>query len=113
MYILINILVKGLAVYLTAWLLPGIAIAGYWRAVLVAVALAIVNWTVKPILVLLTLPVTFLTLGLFLFVINALMVMLVSWAVKGFEVQSFWWALAFSLVLAIVGSVFDMLFNGK
>jgi putative membrane protein len=111
MGILARLFINSIAVYLTAMLLPGIKIASIWRAVLVAIILAIINFTVKPLLVLLTLPVTILTMGLFLFVINALMILLVSSIVKGFEVSSFWWALLFSLVLSLIGSILDKMFK--
>jgi putative membrane protein len=111
MSIIIRLILNSIAVYLSAILLPGIKIASFWRAVLVAIILAVVNYTVKPLLILLTLPVTILTLGLFLFVINALMILLVSYIVKGFEVSNFWWALLFSLVLSIISSILDKIFK--
>lgn len=104
MRLLLHILISTLSVMIAAYVLPGIAVAGFMTAMIVAIVLGVVNALVKPILVLLTLPVTVLTLGLFLFVINALMVLLVAWIVPGFKVQGFWWALAFSLVVSVVGS---------
>jgi putative membrane protein len=104
MRILLSILVNTLAVIVAAYLLPGIIIDSYLTAVVVAIVLGVVNAVVKPILVVLTLPVTVLTLGLFLFVINALMVLLVAKLVPGFAVRGFWSALLFSLIVSVVAS---------
>lgn len=105
MSLLINILMNGLAVFLTAYLLPGVKVDGIFTAIIVAIVLGIVNFIVKPILHLLTLPITILTLGLFSFVINALMILLVDYLVPGFHVDNFWAALLFSLVLSLVSSL--------
>ena len=96
---------NGLAVFLTAYLLPGVKVDGIFTAIIVAIVLGIVNFIVKPILHLLTLPITILTLGLFSFVINALMILLVDYLVPGFHVDNFWAALLFSLVLSLVSSL--------
>jgi putative membrane protein len=111
MNILLRLLISSFSVYLTASILPGVRIISFWRAIVVAIILGLVNYTLKPVLVFLTLPVTIVTLGLFLFVINALMILFVSSVVKGFEVDNFWWALLFSLVLSLIGSVLDAIFN--
>lgn len=102
MALLINILISGLAVYIASYLLPGVMLDGFGAAIIVGIVLGIVNTVVKPILVLLTLPITIVTLGLFAFVINALMVLLVDALIPGFSVASFWTAIIFSLVLSVV-----------
>lgn len=102
MGILINLLISALAVFITAYLLPGVKLDSFLTAVIVSVVLGIANSILKPILVFFTLPITILTLGLFTFVISALMVLLVDYFVPGFEVDSFLWALAFSFVLSLV-----------
>lgn len=104
MGIFVNLLVSGLAVFVSAYVLPGVHVDSFVTATIVAVVLGIVNAVLKPILLLLTLPINILTLGLFTFVINAVLVLLVSAVVPGFTVASFWWALGFSLVLSIVNS---------
>ena len=109
MGLLINILINGLAVFITAYLLPGVKVDGFITAIIVAIVLGIVNFVVKPILHLLTLPITILTLGLFTFVINALMILLVDALVDGFHVDNFWAALLFSLVLSLVSSLLHSL----
>jgi len=87
--------------------LPGVTLDGFVAALIVAVVLGAINAFVRPILVVLTLPITIMTLGLFVLVINALLVLLASSIVPGFAVASFWWALAFGIVLAIVSAVLE------
>ena len=105
---LIHWIVSALAILITAYLLPGAHVDGIWAALVLAVVLGIINVFLRPVLVLLTLPITFLTLGLFSLIINGLLVMLAAYIVPGFSVDSFWWALAFGIVLAIVSAVLRM-----
>lgn len=102
MGILINLLINGLAVYISARVIPGVAVDSFLTAIIASVGLGIVNTLIKPILIILTLPATLLTLGLFTFVINALMVFIVANFVPGFHVNGFWAALLFSLTLSVV-----------
>ena len=113
MTLIIRFLLNGLAVVLAAYLLPGVDIDGYGTALIVALVLSIVNIIVKPILIILTIPITILTLGLFLLVINAIIILMVDSLVPGFVVDGFWWALLFSLILSVFNSVFDDLSNDK
>ena len=99
-------LVTAAVAYGLAYFLKGIHIDSYWTALVFALVLAIVNLIVRPLLVILTIPLTIITLGLFLFVINALMVLLASKVVDGITVDGFWWALLFGLLLSIVSSLF-------
>lgn len=85
------------------YLLPRVDVTNFWIALLVAVVLGLVNAIIRPLIIILTLPVTLLTLGLFLIVINALMVMLVSAVVPGFEVDGFWAAVMVSGILWLGG----------
>ena len=105
MKLIIRILLTALAVILIATFLPGVSVAGFGTAIIVAVVLAILNLIVKPILLILTLPVTILTLGLFLLVINAIIILLADSFVSGFGVNGFWIALIFSLLLSIIQSI--------
>lgn len=102
-------LIATLAVAITAYLLPGIRVTGFFAAFVTALILGLVNAFIKPILLVLTLPLNILTLGLFTLVINALMVMLTSVIVPGFEVRGFWWALLFSIVLAVINYVLGLM----
>ena len=110
---IIRFLLTGLAVLLTAYLLPGVHVENYSYALLVAVVLSIANVLVKPILIIFTIPLTVLTLGLFLLVINALIILIVDYFVPGFNVDGFWWALAFSLILSVFNSMFTDLTKDK
>jgi putative membrane protein len=104
MALLINWLISALAVLSVAYILPGVNVDSFTTALVVALVLGIVNAILKPILVILTLPITILTLGLFTFVINALLIMLTSKLVPGFMVDGFLWALIFSVALSVVNS---------
>ncbi len=105
MNFILRMLLSALAVLLLANILPGVSVESYWIAVLVAVVLSLLNLIVKPLLVILTLPVTIITLGLFLLVINAIIILLASKLVTGFSVDGFWTALLFSLLLSLLQAV--------
>lgn len=104
MSILLYILISSIAIFVAAQILPGVQLASYVTAVIVAIVLGIFNSIIKPILLILTLPINILTLGLFTFVIMGAMVMLTSAIVPGFKVDSFWWAMGFAIVLWIINS---------
>lgn len=106
MKIILRLLIYTGAVLLTAWLLPGVHVEQFTTALMVAIALAILNTFLRPLFIFLTIPVTILTLGFFLLVINALIILLVASFVPGFTVDGFWWALLFSVILSIIASLF-------
>ena len=106
---ILNLLLSTLAVMMASYLLPGVQVASFFQAVLVAVVLGIVNTVIKPLLTILTLPLTLLTLGLFSLVINGLMVMLVDNVLPGFSVEGFFNAIIFSLVLSLLSTFFSLL----
>lgn len=108
-YAILTVLLSTIAVFVTAHILPGIRVDGWGTALVVAVVLAVVNAFIRPLLLILTLPLNVLTLGLFTFVIIAGLVLLVSAIVPGFHVDGFWWALAFALVLAIINGFLSSL----
>lgn len=105
--ILLKLLISGLAVFFTDWLLPGIDVTNFTNALLIAIVLAFLNTFLKPVLVLLTIPFTIFTLGLFLLVINAGIILLASKLIDGFIVDGFWWALLFSIILSITTSILE------
>ncbi len=109
MQILLRILLNSTAVLVASALIPGVHIRNFLVAGLVAITLGVLNAFVRPILVFLTLPVTVITFGLFVFVINALLVMLAAYLIPGFAVDGFWWALLFSFVVSVVSSFFNSL----
>ena len=102
MSLLVHWLIYAVAIVITAYLLPGVRLSGFFAALVAALVLGLVNTFIKPLLLLLTLPLNILTLGLLTFVINALLILLTSSLVPGFVVTGFWWALLFSLVLSII-----------
>lgn len=106
MKLLAHFLLSGLAVFVAARVLPGVTVDGYGTALIVALALGFANVVLKPILLLLTLPINILTLGLFTFVIIGGLVELVAAIVPGFHVAGFLWALAFAAVLAVLNGIF-------
>lgn len=113
MSLVIRLVLSALGVLIAAYILPGVSVDGFFAAIVVSIILGILNWTVKPLLILFTLPLTFLTLGLFLLVINALIILLANSIVPGFQVEGFWWALLFSLVLTVLNSFFQDLSGEK
>jgi putative membrane protein len=110
MGIIVNLIIQALSVFITAYLLQaGVLVKDFMTAVIVAVVLGIANVLVKPILFILTLPLNILTLGLFTFILNGLMILLVSVFVSGFSVKNIWWAILFSVILSIVSSILNSL----
>ncbi len=104
----LKVLVSSFAVVISAYLLPGVSVDGFITAVIVAFVIAILNSILRPVLVFLTIPITFFTLGLFLLVINAFIIIIASKFVDGFVVNGFWWALLFSVILSIITSILEI-----
>lgn len=104
MQTIISLLLSTVAVMVTAYILPGVHVASFFTALVVAVVIGIVNSLILPFLLLITLPINILTLGLLTFVIIGFLVLGVSAIVPGFTVDGFWWALVFAIVLAIINS---------
>ncbi|NCU42188.1 MAG: phage holin family protein [Candidatus Moranbacteria bacterium] len=105
MELIISWTVLSIAVFVVTYTLPGVTVANWMTAFVTALALGLVNALFKPILIFLTLPINILTLGLFTIIINALLVFLVSMVVPNFSVRNFWWAIAFSVVVAIINMI--------
>ena len=105
MNFIMRIIVTAVVAFGLSYILHGIHIDTFWTAIVLAIVLAILNALLKPILIILTFPITILTLGLFLFVINACIILLAGKFVNGFSVDGFWWALLFSLLLSILTSI--------
>ncbi|XCF06904.1 phage holin family protein [Tamlana crocina] len=111
MNLILRLLLNAAAVFILAYALSGVNVDNYLTAIVVALVLAILNLLVKPILVIFTLPATILTLGLFLLVINAIIILLADQLISGFSVNNFWWALFFSILLSILQSILHSLFK--
>ena len=109
--LLIRWVLNALALIVTANLIGGISIKGFGAALIAALVLGIVNAVIKPVVVLLTLPINFFTLGLFSLVINGLMLVLASNVVDGFRVEGFFAAVIGALVLSVISSILNMIFN--
>ena len=105
MNFLLRVIITAVVAYALSSVLRGIHIESFWTAMVLSLVLAVLNMLLKPILVILTLPITIVTLGFFLFIINALIVLLASDLVRGVEVDGFWWALLFSLLLSMLTSL--------
>jgi len=104
-----KLLLSTTAVLVATYLLPGISLlesglSAFFTALIVAVLISILNVTIKPLLQILTIPMTIVTFGLFLLVINAIVILIVDYLVSSFQVEGFWWALFFSLLLSLVNS---------
>jgi putative membrane protein len=102
MTLLLVWILNAVALLVVAYILPGIAVASFWSAMWAALVLGLINMLVKPLFVLLTLPITIVTIGLFLFVINALMFWLAGSLFKGFQVNGFWWAVGGALFYSLI-----------
>ena len=113
MNFLIKILISALAVILCSYLLPGVHIESFLSAIMVAIVLAVLNSILKPILVILTIPITVMTFGLFLLVINAIIIMIAGSFISGFIVDGFWWALIFSIILSFISYLLGIGNNDK
>ncbi|GAA4894324.1 phage holin family protein [Flaviramulus aquimarinus] len=105
MNLILRLLVNAIAVFVLANVLTGVSVDSYLTAIIVAVVLSILNLLVKPLLVIFTLPVTIITLGLFLLVINGLIILLADKFIEGFFVDNIWWAILFSILLSILQSL--------
>jgi putative membrane protein len=102
---ILKILLTAVAVIILEYILPGVTVKSYWSAVWVAIVLSLLQLFVKPILVILTLPITIVTFGLFLLVINAVIIEMAAYFINGFTVKNIWWALLFSVLLSFLESI--------
>ncbi|CAM3977742.1 phage holin family protein [Bordetella tumulicola] len=102
-------LLNAVALLIVAYLLPGITVVGFGSALIAALVLGLLNMLVKPVLILLTLPITIVTLGLFLLVLNALMFWLAGSILRGFQVNGFWWAVGGAILYSIISALLSRL----
>lgn len=109
MNFILKILISAVSVFIVANFAPGVTVDNYLTALLVAVVLAFLNTIVKPILTILTIPITVFTLGFFLLAINAFIILFAEKLVDGFHVKGFWYALLFSLILSIITGILNSL----
>lgn len=109
MKFIIRLLITAAVAYGLSMILTGVHISDFKTAIIFALVLAVLNAIVRPLLILLTLPITIITLGLFLFVINALIIIIADKLIDGIKVDGFFWSLIFSLILSIFSSGFNSL----
>jgi len=102
-------ILNAVALLAVAYILPGIAVASFGSALIAALVLGLLNTLVKPVLVLLTLPITVITLGLFLLVLNALLFWFAGSVLKGFRVDGFWWAVIGALAYSVISGLLSMI----
>ena len=106
MRFLINLLITAVAVYIISELLqPHVVINSFTTALIFALVLAFLNAIIKPLIIILTLPITIITLGLFLLVLNVLIILLADHFVSGINIDGFWWALIFAILLSVISTV--------
>jgi putative membrane protein len=105
MGILINLILSAIIIIAASYILPGVHVASFTSALVTALVLGIINAIIKPILLILTLPITIITLGLFTLIINAVLILLTASIVPGFKVDGFIWALVMGVFLAVVNMV--------
>lgn len=113
MILILRVLLSAIAVVVLSKLLPHVSVDSYFTAIIVALVLSFLNFLVKPVLVILTLPVTIVTFGLFLLIINAVIILLADRLIDGFRVDGVWWALLFSLLLSLLQSLLFSLLREK
>jgi len=109
MTLLLVWILNAVALLIVAYLLPGITVASFGAALIAALVLGLLNTLVKPVLVILTLPITVITLGLFLLVLNALVFWFAGSILKGFQVAGFWWALAGAVIYSLISGLLSRL----
>jgi len=113
MRFLLRLLLNGVAVFLAAQLIPGIGVSGPAAAIVAGIVLGLINAIIRPLLILLTLPATLITLGLFIFVVNAICLALAAWFVPGFTISGFIPALLGALAITIISWLLSALLTDK
>jgi putative membrane protein len=110
---ILKLLVSSLAVFFGAYILPGVYLDGFPTAIMVALLMGFLNAFLRPILIILTIPITLLTFGLFLLIINATIILLAAYALKGFSVDSFFTAVLFSIIVSLITWILEAIANPK
>jgi putative membrane protein len=100
-----KLLINTVSIFAVSYLLAGIQVDTFMTALVVAVVMAVLNVTLKPLLILITIPLTIITFGLFLLVVNVLVLYAADALIDGFHIAGFWWALAFSLLVSLLNSI--------
>jgi len=109
MKLLLKWFIMAASIVIAAYFIPGVKVGSFMSAIWVALFLGIVNVLVRPLLIFITLPINILTLGFFTFVINAVLILLASTVIKGFEVSGFWWAVLYGIVLSAINFLLNLI----
>lgn len=104
------LIINSIVVFIGAYVLDGVKIKNFWTAIGVAIVLGLINMFIKPLILLLTLPLTILTLGLFVLVINAWILMLIDKLIDGLTIKGFWWAVIYSIIISVLNSILFWIF---
>lgn len=113
MRIILKLLVSSLAVFFGAYILPGVYLDGFPTAIMVALLMGFLNAFLRPILIILTIPITLITFGLFLMVINAAIILLADYALSGFTINSFFTAVLYSVIVSLITWLLEAIANPK
>ena len=108
-----NLIINTISIFAVSYVLTGIEVNSFVTALVVAVILAVLNVTLKPLLVVLTIPITIITFGLFLLVINVLVLYAAAFLIDGFQIAGFWWALLFSVLVSFINGILYSLGGSK
>jgi len=111
MNLIIRLLITAIVAYLLTMILPGVHFTGFGGAIIFSIVLGVLNLIVKPVLKLFGLPLTIITLGLFTLVINAIIILIANYFIDSMEVDGFWWALIFSILLSVITSLANSMFS--
>lgn len=101
-----KIILGGISVLIADFLLRGVSIDSWMTGFLLAAVIVLINFTLKPLMLILTFPITLLTFGLFLLVVNTVVILIADYFIGGFEVFGFWWAMGFAVVLSLINGIF-------
>lgn len=104
------LLINSIVIFIGAYILRGVHIKSFWSVIGVAVLLGLINAFIKPVILFLALPLTILTLGLFILVINAWILMVIDKLVEGFKIDSFWWAVLYSILISVLNGILFRMF---
>lgn len=107
MGLILRWLIATAAILITSYVVPGVEVTGVWPALWIALFLGLFNLILRPVLIVLTLPITMLTFGLFIFIINTLLILLISTIIQGFNIAGFPQALLFSVILSVISYILN------
>ncbi len=108
MHFLAKLAIQSISIFLAAALLPGVHVSSYLTAIWIAIVIGILNVFLRPLLIIFTIPITMFTFGLFLLVINAVIIILAASMISGFDIDGFWWAFLLSLIISLLNYLMEL-----